>query len=146
MPSFLKKLFSSKNKPSIEVNHDKLGSMSFDAKGGFWETIDSAIFHSIPGSEQGPDSEAVGFVLSKLKDLDKYWQICSSELTVIASQWDSINKGVPAQELFKVAAISVNSIEANDWEMCFETKPENKWLYIGIQFSGDEMVANDIST
>lgn len=146
MFSFLKKLFPSKQKPRIAINHDQLGYINFDAASGFWETIDSAIFHSVPGDEQGPDPKAVDVIITKLQDLDKYWQICSVELLSIASQWSSIPPSLPAKSLFKVAAISINSVEELDWEVCFESKPEHKWLYIGIQFNGDSIVANDIST
>lgn len=146
MLEFFKNLFTREKVPAIEIVHEKLGPMIFDSFSNFWETTENEIFHSMPGNNEYPNVESIDFISNRLDEIDKYWDICKKELLSIAHSWDSIDKSIPAKELFKISAISVNSIDNKEWEICFETKPENKWLYIGLHFQDEEIVANDIST
>ena len=120
--------------------------MVFDESSDYWETSENEIFHSIPGTLETPSNISIDFVIHKLDQIDHYWDLCSNDLLEIAHEWESIDKSLSAQQLFKIVAISVNSTDNKKWEICFETKPENKWLYIGLHFDGERVVENDIST
>lgn len=146
MLSFLKGLFLREKPPVIETMHEKLGAMVFDSGTSFWETKGNEIFHSMPGTSESPSLSSIEFINSKLNEIDKYWNLCQEELLSIAHNCDSIDKTLSAKELFKISSVSVNSIDNSEWEICFETKPDNKWLYIGLHFQHEEIVANDIST
>jgi hypothetical protein len=143
---FLKKALSGRNKPSIEIVHDSLGPMTFLESEGYWEAASGEVFHSIPGDASGPYPQSVQFILSKLAELDHYFDKCSEYLVSIASGWDSIPKGMAASELFQVSAISVDTADNREWEICFETRPEFRWIHIGLQFENEEILSNDIST
>ncbi|MBY6212840.1 hypothetical protein [Microbulbifer agarilyticus] len=140
----IKKIFE-KDEP-LRVQNVKLGSMIFDQRASTWETDEGDIFHSVPGDNDGPSESAIDFVVNKLNQLEKFWQKCQSDLEYIAHSYDTINKSDSAKKIFKVSALSVNSADHKEWEICFESFPEYKWLYVGMHFSGEELVANDIST
>lgn len=146
MFSFIKKLFSGKKEKEIKLEHEKLGVIQFVHSGNYWETSGGEIFHSIPGDERGPNTKSIEFVLSKIERIDSYWEKCSKELLDIVHDWEAIDKNLSVRELFKLSAISVNSDDNTEWEICFETIEPNKWVSIGLHFQGEEMVANDICT
>lgn len=146
MLSFIKKAFSKRKKPHIEFTHEVLGPMTYMHDGSYWEAANGDIFHSIPGDETGPNADSVKFIQNKIDSLDHYFEQCSEDLLSIAHTWDSIDKALTAKELFKVSAISVEAEGNREWEICFETKSDYKWVYIGLQFEGEEIVSNDIST
>ncbi|AUD77740.1 hypothetical protein CW740_00210 [Kangiella profundi] len=146
MFSMIKKLFAKDETPKIELQHELFGHMVFVQDGQYWEASQGSIFHCIPGNEDGPNNNSVEFISNKMACIDKYWEICSPTLLSVAHDFDSIDKNLTAKELFKVTAISVNSDDNKDWEVCFETEQPNKWIYIGLHFENEELVANDINT
>ena len=145
MLDFLKGAFSKNKNPIIKYDHEILGSMHFVKDGGYWESDGEDLYHSIPGDERSPNQNSVEFIVSKIERIGHYFELSSNDLLYIAHGWDSIDKSLSAKELFKVSAISVNPGN-EEWEICFETKPGNKWIYIGLQFEGEEIVSNDIAT
>lgn len=146
MFSIIKKLFAKHESPKIELYHESLGHMDYVQDGKYWEANQGKIFHSIPGNEEGPNPSSIEFINEKIAHIDKYWEICSPTLLSVAHDFDSIDKSLSAKKLFRVSAISVNSDDNKDWEVCFETEQPNKWIYIGLHFENEELVANDIST
>jgi len=142
----IKKLLSKTKPTTVEIIHGKLGKMCFISDYDYWEADSGDVFHAVPGDENGPDEKAVDFILSKREKIEYYWKLCSEELLLIAHEWCSIDKNLTAKELFKVTGISLNVDKDSDWEICFETKPNNKWIHIGLYIKDDEIVANDITT
>lgn len=146
MYKLLKQLFASNKKTVLKMHHEQLGSLTYSPDFKQWETADETIFHSMPGDETGPNKSSVKFLVNKVKNKDLLFNQCAPELLSICHEWKSIDKQLSAKDLFKLSAISVNSEDNDEWEVCFETKPEFKWIYIGLHFKGEEIVANDIST
>jgi len=140
----LANLFKKEDVPEITFNHDVLGKLIFDTSDHEWQTDENPIYHGgIAGDEKSPDQKSIDFILSKLNNIEKYWKICSDDLQYIASTYKSIPADISLKELYRVAALS---LYAGYWEVCFETYPKYKWLYIGMQFEGDELVSNTIDT
>ncbi|MES2670017.1 MAG: hypothetical protein V4673_06280 [Pseudomonadota bacterium] len=127
------------------LRHPNLGQLQYDARTSQWESTEGAeiYFGGIPGSADGPSSEQVQELLARLNNLDRYWEICSKDLIEISSTWESLPKVEDPREIFSVAALS---LYASHWEICFQSKPEYKWLYVGMQFEGDLLVSNTIDT
>ena len=146
MFDFVSKLLRKKEiqKPSIE--HDQFGHMEFDQNSKSWETTKYKIYLNIPGNIDQPFTESVDFINTKIQEIDKYWKISEDDLLEIAHNWDSMDKAISVKDLFKVSSISINSLDSHEWEICFETQKGNKWIYIGLHFEKDEIVANDITT
>lgn len=137
-------LFKTKQMEKIFYNHAELGRFVFDSEAREWETVDNRIYLAgLPGTEESPDDAAIEDVLLKLRDIDKYWSICEKILTDIARDYESITKDVTVKNLFFVAAISYYE---DYWEICFETHESFKWMYIGLQLKGGEVVSNTIDT
>lgn len=125
--------------------HPIMGRMEFDPEEGEWETANGApLYHGgIPGDAAGPDPDRVTEVLSRLANVDKYWEACADDLLRIASWYDSLPKAQHPRELFRVVAVS---LYPTYWEVCFQTLPAYKWLYVGMQFEREELVSNTIDT
>ena len=133
-------------RPRISIQHPVLGQLQFDPKSSEWSTADGApIYHGgIPGDATDPNPDRVTEVLTRLGNADKYWQACSADLLTIASMFhSSIPQAQDPRQLFRVAALS---LYPSYWEICFQTKPEYKWLYVGMQFEGEDLVSNTIDT
>lgn len=137
--------FRRRRPPVPTIDHPDFGPMSFDAEDNTWETTDDTrIYHGgIPGDVTGPDPERVAEVLRRLADVDTWWRLCAEDLLHIAAQYESLPKTDDPRTLFRVAALS---LYPGWWEICFETDPPDKWLYVGMQFEGDTLVSNTIDT
>ena len=137
-------IFSIKDKVKITYQHKVLGELVFDADDCTWETVDNPIYHGgIPGTESLPDEKQIIDIFSKLENIDKYWSICSDDLSNIIYSYTSIPKEKTLKEIFKISALSLYD---DYWEVCFETRSEYKWLYMSMQFEGDNYVSNTIDT
>jgi hypothetical protein len=140
----LSRLFRRNSHKRPRLTHPQLGLIEFDPKSGEWQTIDSAIYHGgIPGVSSGPDPDAVRALSDRLLNIDRYWDACEQDLVRIAGSWSSVPTDVSVKTLFRLAALS---LYPTYWEICFETRPEYKWLYIGMQFEGENLVSNTIDT
>ena len=141
MLATLRKLFGSRQ---ITIVHPVLGELVFDPEHGDWSTVrDEPIFHGgIPGDSSGPDPARVAEVLERLANIDAYWAACSDDLLYIASTGRSLPETGNPKDLFRVSALS---LYPDYWEVCFQTHPRYKWLYVGMQFEGEELVSNTIA-
>jgi hypothetical protein len=134
----------SKQIPRLNMNHSELGELLYDRKEKMWETAGTtAIYHGgLTGDEKGPAQTAVDFILEKRAAIEKYTNASESMLREVLEGFEgdfdrSIN------DIFHVVAISIYE---EYWEICFETTPPTKWIYVGIQFNGDEVISNTIDT
>ena len=127
------------------IFHHALGCLEFDARNSEWQTADGApvYYGGIPGDATGPDPIKVAEIMGRLENIDNYWQTCSEDLLHIASCYSSLPKVDDAQQIFRVTPLSLYLAY---WEICFETTPEYKWLYVGMQFEGNQLVSNTIDT
>jgi hypothetical protein len=145
MIKLLKKIFvgDEPTKKPTSV-HEYFGLIQYDKDSKTWDTLESNVYHGgIRGDISGPSNESTEEIKNRLQDINKYWDICEDDLRYIAESYDSFPKGRQIKELFKLAALSLY----NDyWEVCFETYPEFKWLYVGMQFEGCTLVSNTIDT
>lgn len=128
----------------ITMVHPTLGELEFDQDDGVWGTVQTEpIYHGgIPGCDSGPDSDRVNEVINRLVNMDSYWVACSEDLLYIASTSASFPQTNNPKDIFRVTALS---LYPNYWEVCVETHTQYKWLYVGMQFEGEELVSNTIS-
>ena len=145
MLAVLGRLFRRPPPVRASILHPVLGCMEFDATDSEWQTAENAPIYcgGIPGDAKGPDPAKVGEVVNRLENVEKYWQLCSEDLLHIASYYSSLPKVDDLHQLFRVSALS---LYPSYWEICFETHPEYKWLYVGMQFEGEQLVSNTIDT
>lgn len=68
------------------MDHPDLGRLLFDPKANEWETAEGApVYHGgLFGDQSGPDPKAIADILEKLKNIERYWQICSDDLLSIS--------------------------------------------------------------
>lgn len=127
------------------VQDSILGRIEFDPIDSTWRTIaDAPIYHGgIPGNVHGPDAERIAEILERLGRVESYWQICAPDLLYIAACYASLPQASNPRQLFQLAALS---LYADYWEVCFETKPEYTWIYVGMQFEDETLVSNTIDT
>ncbi len=127
------------------IEHPTLGELQFDPATSEWESVQGSEIYlgGIQGDSSGPYPKNTAEVSERLAIVDKYWAACSKDLLYISSRYESLPKVNDPRELFKVSALSLYS---SYWEICFETKPEYKWLYVGMQFEGEDLVSNTIDT
>jgi hypothetical protein len=141
------RLFSGASSASAapRVHHPELGALEFSAATGEWNSADEVgvSFLGLPGTEAGPDEAAVTSLIARRLDADRYWAICESDLRFIAESHESVPKGLSIRELYRIAAFGWGKEE---WEVCFQTLDRHKWIYVAMQFCGDELVSNSIST
>lgn len=138
-------LFGMRRHPPVTTVHPVLGPMTFCPEYREWETTaEGPVFHGgIPGDVGGPDPDRVAEVLSRLANIEVYWQACANDLLEIASWYDSLPRTQDPRSLFHVTALS---LYPTYWEVCFVTAPPHMWLYVGMQFEGEELVSNTIDT
>jgi len=137
-------LFARRQPERTTVVDPQLGELRFSPDHSTWETLKADVYHGgIPGTEAGPSAEGVNLVRERMSRLDDYWAACEPDLRSIAESFESIPKGEDIRSLYRVAALSLYS---DYWEVCFETHRQFKWLYVGMQFKGDELVSNTIDT
>lgn len=144
--NLFKKIFKGKQTPAPTFLHPDLGTLRYCFVDERWETDngETEIYHGgIKGSTEEPDESSIQEIITKLKKIDHYWEKCSNDLRKMLESWDSIPKDIPIKELLYVAALSLYD---DYWEVCFQTKPEYKWVYIGMQFEGEKLVSNSIDT
>ncbi|HKS06488.1 MAG TPA: hypothetical protein VJR92_09270 [Gemmatimonadaceae bacterium] len=128
-----------------QMQHPEIGVVEFNAAAGEWSTAGESevSFVGLPGTAAGPDESAVASLVARQREVDRYWTMCESDLRFIAEGFDSIPKGLPIRELYRVTAFAWG---AEEWEVCFQTLDRHKWIYVAMQFSGDELVSNSITT
>jgi hypothetical protein len=144
--NLFKKIFKGGQPHVPTFHHPELGKLIYSSSDGTWATDneEKAIYHGgIRGSIVAPDESSIQEILSRLKGIEQYWDKCSDDLQKILESWDSFPKGVPLKQLLDIKALSLYD---GYWEVCFQTKPQYKWVYIGMQFEGDELISNTIDT
>lgn len=52
------------------------------------------------------------------------------------------------REIFFITCINTNLMDSDDfeWEVCFESKNDHKWLYVGLQIARGQVESNTIDT
>jgi hypothetical protein len=98
----------------------------------------------IPGDVNGPYESSRSFLKSKFLLLPHIWKICHEELVKTIDIWYPEKIGQDPKKIFTLCAININDQE--EWEVCFEADAPYKWVYLGLQFQGDECVSGTLDT
>jgi len=127
---------------------------SEDGESGYWQMDDNwkdTTFSSasIPGSTSGPHENARKFILDKFNSEEELWSLCSAGLKSAAQDFIRDLQHKDVKDVFFLSCISTDTISVNgdhEWEVCFETRDDYKWLYIGLQIQRGEVVSNFVDT
>jgi hypothetical protein len=143
----------SKRKPGVLIDPD-FGRISFDADGrgaprGIWQMHDDwpsarpsekLSCNSIPGTVDGPDPEARGFLLAKKGATADLWIRCAPTLEEVRERWPRLEKSGPLESTFCLSSVGLDEpiTDPPRWSVGFESY--GFWVYVEISFVGEKVV------
>jgi len=145
--------------PVIVLEDDDFGVIRYDEASvdggyGYWQmdsnwadkTYSSAC---IPGTVDGPSKNARKFILEKFGSEDELWDFLSDDLRYVAESFIPEDKDTDIKEIFFLSCINTDPITDTgdqEWEVCFQSREDYKWLYIGLQIKNGDVLSNTIDT
>ena len=129
---------------SMDYINTKLWKMSFDNE-WTWETIESDIYCSVPWTDNKPDYNSIEFINDKFNNINNYWDFCSKDLLSISKDSLGLDIELSIKKIFKIVSMSVNDLDNDSWEICFQSLSKFDYVYVCFQFQKDSIIWKDIS-
>jgi hypothetical protein len=102
---------------------------------------------SIPGTPDGPDSEARRFLLGKRKELAALWTLCADVLEGERTRWPPLRAKGPLTGSFVLTSIGLDEpiTDPPTWSVGFESKGKF-WVYVEVHLTGDKITSHSCDT